>query len=100
MAAGLLTNLGYLDKPSQWRLIEPLGIEGTHPMANTVWKGQLTFGLVSFPVRLVRAARKERIPLRYMREVESSRDESDRRRAHRRDEGRSAEGNRSRQMLC
>ena len=38
-------------------------------MANTVWKGQLTFGLVSFPVRLVRAARKERIPLRYVREV-------------------------------
>src|SRR5579872_2731445 len=38
-------------------------------MANTVWKGQLTFGLVSFPVRLVRAARKERIPLRYVREI-------------------------------
>src|SRR5947207_5260161 len=38
-------------------------------MANTVWKGQLTFGLVSFPVRLVRAARKERILLRYVREV-------------------------------
>ena len=38
-------------------------------MANTVWKGQLTFGLVSFPVRLVRAARKDRIPLRYVREV-------------------------------
>lgn len=35
-------------------------------MASTVWKGQLTFGLVSFPVRLVRAARKERIPLRYV----------------------------------
>lgn len=39
-------------------------------MANTVWKGQLTFGLVSFPVRLVRAARKDRIPLRYVREIE------------------------------
>ena len=41
-------------------------------MANTVWKGQLTFGLVSFPVRLVRAARKDRIPLRYVREMEPS----------------------------
>src|SRR5215471_18908774 len=38
-------------------------------MANTVWKGQVTFGLVSFPVRLVRAARKDRVPLRYVREV-------------------------------
>jgi DNA end-binding protein Ku len=37
-------------------------------MASTVWKGQLTFGLVSFPVRLLRAARKERVPLRYIRE--------------------------------
>lgn len=36
-------------------------------MASTVWKGQLTFGLVSFAVRLVRAARKDRIPLRYVR---------------------------------
>ena|SRR5438309_518514 len=40
-------------------------------MANTVWKGQLTFGLVSFPVRLMRAARKDRIPLRYVRQGES-----------------------------
>jgi DNA end-binding protein Ku len=38
-------------------------------MASTVWKGQLTFGLVSFPVRLLRAARKERIALKYVREV-------------------------------
>ncbi|MCU1324775.1 MAG: hypothetical protein JWN34_2306, partial [Bryobacterales bacterium] len=38
-------------------------------MATTIWKGQLTFGLVSFPVRLIRAARKERVPLRYVREV-------------------------------
>jgi len=38
-------------------------------VASTVWKGQLTFGLVTFPVRLVRAARKDRIPLRYVREV-------------------------------
>jgi DNA end-binding protein Ku len=30
-------------------------------MASTVWKGHLTFGLVSVPVRLFRAARRERI---------------------------------------
>ena len=30
-------------------------------MAATVWKGHLTFGLVSIPVRLFRAARRERI---------------------------------------
>ncbi len=38
-------------------------------MASTVWKGQLTFGLVTFAVRLVRAARKERIPLRYVHQT-------------------------------
>src|SRR4051794_17430161 len=32
-------------------------------MAVTVWKGHLTFGLVSIPVRLMRAARRERINL-------------------------------------
>jgi non-homologous end joining protein Ku len=37
-------------------------------VASTVWKGHLSFGLVSFAVRLTRAARKERIPLRYVRE--------------------------------
>jgi DNA end-binding protein Ku len=41
-------------------------------MASTVWKGQLTFGMVSFPVRLVRAARKERIALKYVREAQTS----------------------------
>jgi DNA end-binding protein Ku len=39
-------------------------------MATTVWKGNLTFGLVTFPVRLFRAARKERIPLRRLRRAE------------------------------
>lgn len=34
--------------------------------ATTVWKGQLAFGLVNVPVRLYRAARKERIPLHYV----------------------------------
>jgi DNA end-binding protein Ku len=33
-------------------------------MAQTVWRGHLTFGLVSFPVRLYKAARPEKIPLR------------------------------------
>ena len=35
-------------------------------MASTVWKGHLSFGLVSIPVRLVRAARAERVPLRQL----------------------------------
>lgn len=35
-------------------------------MATTVWKGHLAFGLVSIPVRLYRAARKERIRLHYL----------------------------------
>lgn len=39
-------------------------------MASTVWKGQLTFGLVTFPVRLIRAARKERIPMKYVSRAE------------------------------
>src|SRR5438445_7990787 len=30
-------------------------------MAVTVWKGHLTFGLVSIPIRLFRAARREKI---------------------------------------
>lgn len=30
-------------------------------MPSIVWKGQLTFGLVSVPVKLYRAARKERV---------------------------------------
>lgn len=36
-------------------------------MAATIWRGQLTFGLVSFPVRLYTAARKERIRLHHVR---------------------------------
>ena len=35
-------------------------------MASTIWKGPITFGLVSFPVRLQKAARKERVALRYV----------------------------------
>jgi DNA end-binding protein Ku len=38
-------------------------------MASTIWKGQLTFGLVAFPVRLQKAARRERIALKYVRET-------------------------------
>lgn len=39
-------------------------------MASTVWRGQLTFGLVSFPVRLHIAARKERVRMHYVRRTE------------------------------
>jgi DNA end-binding protein Ku len=35
-------------------------------MSTTIWKGHLTFGLVSMPVRLVRAARAEHVKLRQL----------------------------------
>jgi DNA end-binding protein Ku len=35
-------------------------------MPSIVWKGQLAFGLVSIPVKLHRAARRERVPLHYV----------------------------------
>ena len=43
-------------------------------MASTVWRGFITFGLVSIPVRLFRAARAERVSLRrlYRAEVRES----------------------------
>ena len=41
-------------------------------MATTVWKGHLTFGLVSIPVRLYRAARKETVRMRYVHESHES----------------------------
>ena len=34
-------------------------------MASTVWRGHLAFGLVSFPVRLFRAARAEKVSFRF-----------------------------------
>ena len=36
-------------------------------MASTVWRGFITFGLISIPVRLFRAARAERVNLRRLR---------------------------------
>ena len=38
-------------------------------MAGTAWKGQLSFGLVVFPVRLYPAARRERVRLSYLRQT-------------------------------
>src|SRR5438270_121427 len=35
-------------------------------MPSIVWKGHLTFGLVSIPVKLFRAARRERVSLHYV----------------------------------
>jgi DNA end-binding protein Ku len=47
-------------------------------MASTVWRGYLTFGLVSIPVRLFRAARAERVSFRRMyRESPASRSEAE-----------------------
>src|SRR5262245_31266340 len=35
-------------------------------MASTVWKGQISFGMVSVPVRLYKAARRERIKFHHV----------------------------------
>ena len=40
-------------------------------MPGTIWRGQLTFGLVSFPVRLHTAARKERVRMHYLQRTPS-----------------------------
>src|SRR3954453_15856066 len=42
-------------------------------MASTVWKGYLSFGLISVPVRLFVAARSERISFNQIHEVCGSR---------------------------
>src|SRR6476660_10393575 len=42
-------------------------------MASTVWKGHLTFGLVSFPVKLYSAARSESISFNQLHKSDGSR---------------------------
>ena len=42
-------------------------------MASTVWKGHVTFGLVSFPVRLYSAARSESISFNQLHKADGSR---------------------------
>ena len=42
-------------------------------MASSVWKGHLTFGLVSFPVRLFSAARGETISFNLLHKQDHSR---------------------------
>jgi len=42
-------------------------------MASTVWKGHLTFGLVSFPVKLYTAARAESISFNQLHKSDNSR---------------------------
>src|ERR1700682_6712687 len=42
-------------------------------MASTVWKGHLTFGLVSFPVKLFTAARSEGIGFNQLHKSDNSR---------------------------
>ena len=48
-------------------------------MASTVWRGYITFGLISIPVRLFRAARSERVKLKqlYRTPVVADRGKSD-----------------------
>src|SRR5215467_9925399 len=40
-------------------------------MAASIWRGRITFGLVSIPVRLVKAARRERTRFRRVQRVRS-----------------------------
>src|SRR5262245_59466181 len=40
-------------------------------MAVSIWRGRITFGLVSIPVRLVKAARRERTRFRRVQRVRS-----------------------------
>ena len=42
-------------------------------MSASVWKGQLTFGLVSFPIRLFSAARSETISFNQLHKSDNSR---------------------------
>src|ERR1051326_7388873 len=42
-------------------------------MASSVWKGHLTFGLVSFPVRLFSAARSETVSFNLLHKADHSR---------------------------
>src|ERR1041384_2444748 len=42
-------------------------------MATSIWKGDLTFGLVSFPVRLFTAARSETISFNQLHKEDNSR---------------------------
>ena len=42
-------------------------------MASTIWKGYITFGLISIPVRLFAAARTDRISFNMLHEVCSTR---------------------------
>lgn len=42
-------------------------------MASTIWKGHLTFGLVSIPIRLFRAARAEKVHMHNLRRNTGSR---------------------------
>ena len=46
---------------------------GGFAMASTVWKGHLTFGLVSFPVKLYSAARSESISFNQLHKTDGSR---------------------------
>ena len=41
-------------------------------MASTVWRGYVTFALISIPVRLYRAARAEKVAFRRLRREEPS----------------------------
>lgn len=47
--------------------------KGAATMASTIWKGHITFGLISLPVRLVAAARSETVSFNQLHKPDSSR---------------------------
>jgi len=49
------------------------GIFGDKSMASTVWKGHLTFGLLSLPVKLYSAARSESVSFNQLHKADNSR---------------------------
>src|SRR5579875_4175976 len=48
-------------------------LQGAYSMASTVWKGYITFGLITIPVRLFTAARTERVSFNQIHQVCGSR---------------------------
>jgi DNA end-binding protein Ku len=63
---------GRLSKPFAPKHVPRFLYDGT-AMASSVWKGHLTFGLVSFPIRLFSAARSETVSFNLLHKDDHSR---------------------------
>src|SRR5207244_8498486 len=56
-----------------WYLHEIRLYSGENSMASTIWKGYLTFGLLSLPVKLYSAARSETVSFNQLHKADGSR---------------------------